>query len=224
LRSSVLGANDGLVSILALVAGVAGATTSNGLVLLAGLAGLVAGAASMAASNYVAVQAEQQAYRAKVEGERAGLEAARDLKLRGLEASLVAKGSTEAEAGAMVQRLAKDDAKLLGAILFEHHGIAEAVFARPGRLAAYTGVAFAVAGVLPVLPFVFLLGQPGTFVGLVLSVLAGAVGLFILGVLKTVVTYGPALRSGAEMLAIGLGAAGATYAIGYLVGLQGIAG
>ena len=223
LRSSVLGANDGLVSILALVAGVAGYDKGNAFVLIAGLAGLVAGAVSMAASNYVSVKAEQEAYRAKVDGERVALESVREVKLGTLKQTLQRKGFTPAESDSMVSRLAADDQKLLGAILYEEHGIGEAVFAKPGKLAWFTGLSFAVAGVLPVIPFVIFLSYGATLLPLILSVIFGAVGLFILGVMKTVVTFGSAIRSGAEMVAIGLGAAGLTYLVGLLVGLQGIA-
>jgi VIT1/CCC1 family predicted Fe2+/Mn2+ transporter len=219
LRSSVLGANDGLVSILALVAGVAGAYKPTSLVLLAGLAGLVAGAFSMAASNYVSVKAEQEAYRAKMGSERIALESARGIKIESLKKSIQEKGFTPEEAGALVSRISGNDQALLRTILFEQHGIGEASFARAGRLAAYTGISFTLAGLLPVIPFML---TSSTILGLLFSVIAGAVGLFLLGVLKTVVTYGSAVRGGGEMLLIGIAAAGLTYLVGYILGIQGI--
>jgi VIT1/CCC1 family predicted Fe2+/Mn2+ transporter len=218
LRSIVLGANDGLGSVLALVAGVAGAVATSAVVLLAGIAGLVAGAVSMALSNYISVKSERQGRDARVEIQRVGVARAPDIKSAQLARLLEGRGLSPHEAHLVVDRLAKDPEEFLQAILREGHGLGEAAFEKPGRLAAYTGLAFLLAGAIPVIPFFFLAPTPGLVVALVLS----ATALFAAGVLKSFVTLGPMLKSGAEMLAIGLGSAAATYILGTLIGQYGL--
>jgi len=214
LRSAILGANDGLGSILALAAGVVGATDSSPAVLIASLAGLVAGAVSMAASNYVSVKAEQEVNASQTRLAREAIESAPETKKRQLEEAYRAKGLTGEEAEAVVNRLAKRPEEFLKAIMSEQHGIGGASFESPTRLAAYTGFAFALAGLLPILPFIFLPSLPGVLA----SVAVTAIGLFFAGVLRALSTLNPFLRSGLEMVLVGMGAATATYLVGLAVG------
>ena len=192
LRSAILGANDGLGSVLALTAGVAGATAAGATVVVAGIAGLVAGAVSMAASGYVSVKAEQEVYASQVRLERQALAAAPDAKKDQLRRAYRAKGLTEGEADAVVARLAETPDAFLGALLAEEHGLGAADFEKPSRLAAYTGTAFAVAGALPILPFL-LLPVPWAVLA---SVALAAVALFLAGVVRALSSWNPFLRSG----------------------------
>jgi len=214
LRSAILGANDGLGSVLALAAGVAGATASSPAVLIAGIAGLVAGAASMAASNYVSVKAEQEVYASQVRLARDALEVAPETKRAQLAEAYRAKGLTPAEADALVARLADKPEEFLKAVLAEAHGIGEASFESPGRLAGYTGFAFALAGLVPILPFLFLPALPGVLASVGLT----AVALFFAGVMRALSTLHSFVRSGVEMVLVGMAAASVTYLIGLLVG------
>ncbi|MBI4362441.1 MAG: VIT1/CCC1 transporter family protein [Euryarchaeota archaeon] len=214
LRSAILGANDGLGSILALAAGVAGATRSSPLVLMAGVAGLIAGAVSMAASNYVSVKAEQEGYAAHVRIQREAAEAAPEVKGAQLQAAYRAKGLTGAEAEQVVSRLMEKPEEFLRALLAEEHGLAGDHVESPPRLAAYTGLAFILAGLIPILPFLVLPATPGVIASVVLT----GVALFFAGVLRALSTLHPFLRSGAEMVLIGMGSATATYMVGLAMG------
>ncbi|HEX9708515.1 MAG TPA: VIT1/CCC1 transporter family protein [Candidatus Thermoplasmatota archaeon] len=214
LRSVVLGANDGLGSILALVAGVAGGVANSAIVLLAGLAGLVAGAVSMALSNYISVKSERELRDKHVEVQRIAVQRARELKIKDLRDAYLSRGMSKPEAEALSQSVGKDRERLVDAIVREQIGLGEASFERPGPLALYTGVAFVIAGAIPVVPFFFL----GPAAALSVALVASAAALFMAGVIKSLVTLGPMLRGGLEMLLIGLGSAAATYALGTLIG------
>ena len=214
LRSAVLGANDGLGSVLALASGVAGATGSSTSVLIAGIAGLVAGAVSMGASNYVSVKAEQEVNASQLRLQREAIAVAPQTKREQLKGAYRRKGLTEEEAEAVAARLAGKPEEFLKALLSEERGIVEESFESPPRLAALTGFAFALAGLVPILPFLFLPALPGT----VVSVAVAAVALFLSGVLRALSTLKPFLRSGLEMVLVGMGAAAATYALGLAMG------
>lgn len=214
LRSAILGANDGLGSVLALVAGVAGATQSSPAVLVAGVAGVVAGAVSMAASNYVSVKAEQEIYGSQVQLQRDALTVAPEVKRAELQAIYRSKGLTEEEAKGLVSRLDRRPDQVLQALLAEEHGITEMSREDPGRLAFTTGAAFAAAGAIPVVPFLLLPALPAVAA----SVLLSGAALFGAGVLRSLVTLKPFLRNGLEMVLVGMGAAAATYLVGVALG------
>jgi len=214
LRSTVLGANDGLGSILALVAGVAGATSQSGVIVVAGVAGLIAGAVSMGASNYISVKSEQDALKAAGEFQRIGIEVALPQKLERLRTHYVARGLTADEAARVVEKIATDKGRLLETLLREELGVTPHRTERPGRLGAYTFLAFALAGAIPVLPFLVL----PPLAGLLTAVAATGFALFLSGVVRTLVTLGHWLWSGTEMLLIGMGSAAATYVVGLLIG------
>lgn len=218
LRSAVLGANDGLGSILALVAGVAAATSSAPVVIIAGLAGLIAGAVSMAASGYISVKAEQDVYASQVRLQREAFEVAPEARKEQLTEAYTSKGLSQPEAALVVERLAENEDEFLRAMLVEGRGIAESSFEDPGRLALYTGLAFVFAGLIPILPFLAL-PVSAAIIG---AVVFASAALFLTGVLRSLSTLNSFLRSGVEMVLIGLGAAAATYLVGLVVG--GLAG
>ena len=214
LRSLLLGAIDGFASIVALSAGVAGATGVDHDVLIAGLASVVAGALSMAASEYVSVKAEHEARTAQrqMEGEAAAV--APDTKREQLEHAFEAKGLSPAEAQVAVGRLEKDPERFLATLMTERYGTAADENERPGRQGFLTGISFALAGAVPVLPYLFLT-IPNAILA---SVAVTAVALFLAGLFRALSSLTPFLRSGFEMLAIGLGAAAGTFLIGVLIG------
>ncbi len=218
LRSAVLGANDGLGSILALVAGVAAATSSASFVVVAGVAGLIAGAISMAASGYISVKAEQDVYASQVSLQREAFEVAPEASREQLTEAYRAKGLSQPEAELVVKRLAENEDEFLRALLAEGRVIGEASFENPRRHDVYTGVAFVVAGLIPILPFLTL----SVSTAIIAAVLFAAAALFLTGVLRTLSTLNSFAKGGVEMVLIGLGAAAVTYLVGLAVG--GIAG
>ncbi len=214
LRSIILGANDGMGSILALVAGVAGATFSNIAVIIAGAAGLVSGAVSMAASSYISVKAEQEIYSSQIQIEGDALDVAPETKRAQLREAYKSKGLTDQEADTVVTRLSERREVMLKTILNEQYGISEASIENPLRLSLYTGIAFILAGLIPVLPFLFL----PTVGAVIAAVIVTCTALFFAGVIRSLSTLKPFLRSGVEMVLIGTGAAAVTYLIGFLIG------
>ena len=147
LRAAVLGANDGIVSTASLVVGVAAASASSSNILLTGVAGLVAGAMSMAAGEYVSVHSQADTENADLARERAELEADPVAERRELTAIYVARGLEPALAQQVSAQLMKHDA--LGAHARDELGISEMLSARPVQAALASAASFAVGAVLP---------------------------------------------------------------------------
>jgi VIT1/CCC1 family predicted Fe2+/Mn2+ transporter len=147
LRAAVLGANDGIVSTASLVVGVAAASASQGSILLTGVAGLVAGAMSMAAGEYVSVHSQADTEDADLSRERAELEADPAAEHRELSAIYVSRGLDPALAQQVAQQLMKHDA--LGAHARDELGISHTLSARPLQAALASAGSFAVGAALP---------------------------------------------------------------------------
>src|SRR5713101_8853757 len=149
LRAAVLGANDGIISTASLVLGVAAADGTHSSVLIAGVAGLVAGSMSMAAGEYVSVQSQADAEHADLERERAELKADDKGEHRELAAIYVARGLDPSLAKQVAEQLMAHDA--LGAHARDELGISEALRARPIQAALASAGSFAVGAALPLL-------------------------------------------------------------------------
>lgn len=147
LRAAVLGANDGIVSTASLVVGVAAASASHGAILLTGVAGLVAGAMSMAAGEYVSVHSQADTEAADLSRERAELELDPAAERGELAAIYVARGLEPGLARQVAQQLMQHDA--LGAHARDELGISEALSARPVQAALASAASFAVGALLP---------------------------------------------------------------------------
>jgi VIT1/CCC1 family predicted Fe2+/Mn2+ transporter len=154
LRAAVLGANDGLISTSSLVVGVAAAQSSREPVLLAAVAGLVAGALSMAAGEYVSVSSQADTERADLARERGELAASPEVERAELSRIYVARGLTPELATQVADQLMAHDA--LGAHARDELGMSEATRARPIQAALSSAVAFAVGAALPLLLVLFL--------------------------------------------------------------------
>jgi len=214
LRSLLLGAIDGFASIVALSAGVAGATGLAKTVLIAGAASVVAGALSMAASEYVSVKAEHDARAAQARMEAEAAAAAPDTKRDQLVRAYTEKGLSPEEAAKVVGRLQGDPSRFLDALMVERYGSAGDEDERPGRQGFLTGISFALAGTVPLVPYFFL----GIEAAVIASVAVTAAALFLAGIFRALSSLHPFVRSGCEMLAVGMGAAAGTYLIGLLIG------
>jgi VIT1/CCC1 family predicted Fe2+/Mn2+ transporter len=149
LRAAVLGANDGIVSTASLVLGVAAAGATHGAVMVAGVAGLVAGAMSMAAGEYVSVRSQADSEAAALALERAELETHEPGERRELAAIYVARGVDAVLAKKVAEQLMAHDA--LGAHARDEHGISETLSARPIQAAFTSAASFAVGAALPLL-------------------------------------------------------------------------
>jgi VIT1/CCC1 family predicted Fe2+/Mn2+ transporter len=152
LRAAVLGANDGIVSTASLVVGVAAAAAGRGEIMLAGVAGLAAGAMSMAAGEYVSVSSQTDTERADLERERRELAADAPAETRELTAIYVGRGLDPALAHQVAEQLMAHDA--LGAHARDELGISEVTSARPVQAALASALTFAVGAALPLLTVV----------------------------------------------------------------------
>jgi VIT1/CCC1 family predicted Fe2+/Mn2+ transporter len=216
LRAAVLGANDGLVSNTSLVMGVAGASFSATGVLLAGLAGLLAGSISMALGEWLSVQSSRELHLAQIETEREEIMTMPEAEAEELALIYEAKGMAPEEAARAAKDVMSDPDAFLETKVREELGIDPAELGGSAWEAAITSFfLFAIGAIIPVIPLFFL-----TDTAVVLSSLALAgIGLFLLGAATALVTGTGVLRTGGRSLLLGLAAAGATYGIGSLLGV-----
>lgn len=215
LRAAVLGANDGLCSNLSLVMGVAGAAVDNHGILVAGLAGLLAGAGSMALGEWVSVTSSRELAEREIRIEASELR--EDPEGEGEELKLIyeAKGLSPTEAETMARRLLSDRATAIDALAREELGIDPKDLGGSAWEAAVSSfVLFALGAVVPILPFLVVGGRLAVAASAVLSALA----LWTLGAAITVFTGASAWRSGGRQLLLGLAAAGLTFGVGKLIG------
>jgi VIT1/CCC1 family predicted Fe2+/Mn2+ transporter len=215
LRAAVLGANDGLLSNFSLVMGVAGAQVSADTVLVTGLAGLLAGAGSMAMGEWVSVQSARELAGHQLEIEARELDEIPDEEREELALIYEAKGLDLAQARELADRQIADRSTALDTLAREELGIDPDELGGSAAVAAGTSfVLFAIGAILPVLPYFFLSGAPAVLVSAALSV----IGLFSIGALITVFTGRGALFSGGRQVVIGGAAATLTYLVGLAIG------
>jgi predicted membrane protein (TIGR00267 family) len=212
-RDMIFGANDGLVSTLAFIAGVVGAITNPSIVLLSGVAELFAGTISMAVGSYQSAKSELEVF----ERESQGKDAARRKTPEQARAELIrfyeAEGFKREEAEAIVDRTIKDTELPVHVGALEELGLAPEELGNPIKAGVLCGVSFGLAAVVPLLPFVLPIG---IWEALIASVAGTAATLFGVGAMKTIFSRRNWVRSGLEMMAIGASAAAITYIIGTL--------
>ena len=217
LRAAVLGANDGLVSNLSLVMGVAGASLSGHGILITGLAGLLAGAGSMALGEWLSVQSSRELYQRQIQIEKEELEARPEEEQAELALIYQSKGLPKDRAEELAGHIIHSGASALDTLAREELGIDPEELGGSAWEAAFTSFfLFAAGAVIPVLPFIFLSGASAVMVSIAIS----AVGLFVIGAAITLMTGRSVLYSGLRMVLFGLVAAGLTYAIGRLIGVS----
>lgn len=215
LRAAVLGANDGLVSNLALVMGVAGAALASGQILLTGLAGLVAGAGSMAMGEWLSVTSSRELVQRQLTVEAEELAAVPEEEAAELSLIYQAKGLSKDHADDLAEQLVADESTALDTLAREELGVDPEELGGSAWVAAGTSfVLFAFGATFPILPFALTTGTTAV----VLSLAVSAVGLFLIGGAITLLTGRNALFSGARQTVFGLTAAALTYGVGSLVG------
>ena len=215
LRAAVLGANDGLLSNFSLVMGVAGAQVSAGTVLITGLAGLLAGAGSMAMGEWVSVQSARELAGHQLEIEAREIEEIPDEEREELALIYEAKGLAAGAARELASRQIDDRSTALDTLAREELGLdPEELGGSPVVAAATSFVLFSIGAIVPVLSYFFLSGTAAVLVSAGLS----AAGLFAIGALITVFTGRGALFSGGRQVVIGGAAAAVTYLVGHLIG------
>lgn len=215
LRAAVLGASDGLTSNMSLVMGVAGADLSGHAILLTGIAGLLAGALSMAIGEWLSVQSARELYAHQIDVERAELQDVPQEEREELTLIYQAKGLQESEAQRLADRLLADKDTALDTLAREELGIDPGELGGSAWQAAITSfLLFAAGAIIPAAPFAFGGGPTIVAISLALS----AVGLFLIGAGITLTTGAPLLKAGSRQVLFGLAAAAITFGLGKLVG------
>jgi predicted membrane protein (TIGR00267 family) len=217
LRAAVLGGNDGLVSNFSLVMGIAGATSGQSEVLLAGLAGLLAGALSMALGEWISVKSSQELYENQMALEMEELETNPEGEEKELALIYITKGIPESQAMQMAKEIMLDKGQAHDLLVREELGINPEEMKGSAMEAAVTSfILFAVGAILPVIPFFFV----GGMMAVLFSATLSAIGLFIIGAAITLFTGKNVLFSGFRQVAFGLIAAAITFGIGHFIGIS----
>lgn len=215
LRAAVFGVNDGLVSNASLILGVAGAAAAPSVILLSGTAGLLAGAFSMAAGEYVSVRSQREFYEYQIALEREELEQYPQEEAAELALIYQAKGVGREEARRMADALLEDPDRALDTLAREELGLNPDELGSPWGAAISSFLAFSVGALIPLLPYLLLSGT----VALGGTLLATGISLFGVGAAISLFTGKRALAGGLRMLAIGGAAGGATWMIGRALGV-----
>ncbi len=216
LRAGVLGANDGIVSVAAIVVGVAGVTTSTGPILIAGMAGLVGGAFSMALGEYVSVSSQSDSQRDLIAKERRELAEEPEEELAELASMYQAKGLSTATAQQVAEELTAHDA--LAAHLSIELNIDEEDVVSPWHAALASGVSFTIGAILPLLAILL---PPETW-RVPVTFVAVLVALAATGWLGARIGGGSRTRAAVRVVIGGALALAATYLIGNLLGASGV--
>jgi VIT1/CCC1 family predicted Fe2+/Mn2+ transporter len=216
LRAAVFGINDGLVSNFSLVMGFAGAEAKPEYILLAGVAGLLAGSFSMAAGEYVSVRAQRELFEQQIAMEKQELEMSPKEEEEELALIYQAKGIPEADAHLMARRIVENPRTAIDTLAREELGLDPSQLGSPWAAAGSSFGAFILGAIVPVLPYFFTAGTTAWAMSGFFSCLA----LFAVGALISIFTARGPLVTGMRMLAIGLAASAITYFVGWLLGVS----
>jgi VIT1/CCC1 family predicted Fe2+/Mn2+ transporter len=215
LRAAVFGINDGLVSNFSLVMGFAGAEARPEYVLLAGIAGLLAGSFSMAAGEYVSVSAQRELFEQQIKMEKEELEMSPKEEEEELSLIYQAKGLPEQEASLLARRIIANPRTALDTLAREELGLDPAELGSPWIAALSSFLAFVIGALVPVIPYLFTSGTVAWLTSASLSCLA----LFGIGAVLSIFSARGPVLSGLRMLGIGLLASGVTFGAGWLFGV-----
>ncbi|MFG6193897.1 VIT1/CCC1 transporter family protein [Nonomuraea sp. JJY05] len=216
LRPSVFGAMDGLVSNFALIAGVAGGTANTKVIALGGVAGLAAGALSMAGGEYVSVASQRELAQAEIAVERRELARNPDDEQAELAETFVDKGVEPGLAAEVSRQISRNPDRALEVHAQNELGVVPGDLPSPALAAVSSFLSFSVGAVLPLLPYLF--GARD----LVLSAAVSCVALFAAGALVSAVTARSWWFSGLRQLVVGAIAAAVTFGLGSLIGAAGL--
>ena len=217
LRAAVLGASDGLVSNFCLLLGIAGSGIASREALLAGAAGLVAGACSMALGEWLSMRNSRELARAEMKKEARELREQPAAERLELQRIYEARGLSPEDAREVTLRLMADPEIALATHAREELGIDPQELGGSAWEAALTSFfLFALGAIIPVFPYIFLAGTPG----IIASTVVSAVGLFVVGAAITLMTGRSPLMSGLRQVLFGLAAAAVTFGVGWLIGVN----
>ena len=215
LRAAILGVNDGLVSNFSLVMGVAGGVDNPKWVLLAGIAGLLAGAFSMAAGEYVSVAGQRDVYQNRIKTLAASLRISKYEEVLRIAAIYEDKGLTTIESMNVAKRLMENPDAALDTVVREELGLSPDSLGSPTGAASSSFVAFVLGAIVPIIPYLLGAGS----LAFTLSAGLSAVALVVVGAMVAAGSGRNLVWGGAKMLIAGGFAATITFGIGNLVGI-----
>jgi len=207
---SIYGINDGLGAVFGIVSGMAGYTGGSDIVLITGLAGMLASALSMGSSAYLAAKSQREVYEGEIAREKAEIEENPEEERQELELFYQLKGFTEEEARTLVARIQEKPDHFLKTLVQEELGLSETTFPNQWKACLSATTSTAIGGIIPVIPFFFSRGTPAVIWAAVLSILAH----FGVGLAKSLVTTRPWWISGLEMTMVAVIAGAITYGLG----------
>ena len=210
LGDAIYGANDGLGAVFGIVSGVAGYTGGSNLVLISGLAGMLASALSMGSGAFLATKSEREVYEAEIGREEREIEEEPEEEKEELALFYQLKGFTEDEANLLATRLSVKPDQFLRTLAHEELGLSEENFPKPWVAALSAMLSTAFGAFIPIIPFFFLQGIPAIIAAAIISLAAH----FAVGAAKTLVTGRSWFNSGLEMTVVGAVEAVITYALG----------
>jgi len=215
LRPAVFGATDGLVANVSLIMGIAGASSHDAhAIVLAGIAGLLAGSFSMAVGEYVSVRSQHELLEYQVELQRDQLRETPDQERAILVEIYASKGLSGAEANLIVERILANPEQALDTFVREEIGLSAETMGSPTTAAVGSLLAFAVGASVPLVPYLLLTGAAA----FALSIAGTLIALFLVGLGVSRLTHRHPVRSGLRQAALGLLAAAVTYGVGTLLG------
>ena len=212
-RAALFGLNDGIVSNLSLIAGVAGAAIQSDAVLIAGIAGWLAGAFSMGAGEYISVRSQRELFEHQIARERLELELAPEEERAELLAIYRRKGVSAEVAGRLVDEMMADPEVALDTLAREELGLDPTALGSPWRAAIGSFLAFSLGAIVPVIPF--LVGSG--YWALAAAIIAGVATLGVTGMFTSLLTGRHPLYAAGRMILIGLAATAVTFAIGSVI-------
>jgi vacuolar iron transporter family protein len=213
-RAAVLGVSDGLVTNVSLILGVAGANIGVGTIRVTGLAGLLAGAFSMAAGEYVSMKAQKELLERELEMERIELHRSPEAETAELAQLYASRGVDPEVASELASEMMRTPELALQTHAREELGVDPAALGDPYQAAGASAASFALGALVPLMPWFFVHGTPAV----VLSLVLGAVAAVLIGVALSRYTGRSAVRSALRQLTVTVAAAGVTYSLGALVG------
>jgi VIT1/CCC1 family predicted Fe2+/Mn2+ transporter/rubrerythrin len=216
LRAAIFGISDGLLSNLSLVIGVAGANPDGSFIILAGVAGLLAGAFSMGAGEYISVTSQRELFERQIALEKEELESDPEQERQELALIYRAKGLAKDEADALSARIISNKDVALETLAREELGLNPESLGSPWGAAISSFVAFSAGAILPVIPW--FLGDTAPY--FIASVVLGLSGMFIVGAAVSLFTGRNFAYAGLRQMLIGAGAAAITYTIGSIIGVN----
>src|SRR5690242_8185253 len=212
---AIYGVNDGLGAVFGIVSGVAGATNNQQhIVLISGLAGMLASSLSMGAGAYLAVKSEGEVYEAEIAREKAEVEENPEEEIEEMALFYQLQGFSAEESQKMAERLAENPEQLVQAMAQSELGLSEHRFPNPWKSAASASISTAVGAFIPIVPFFFMSGLPAVIVAFVVSIVAH----FVVGAVKSLITIRSWWASGFEMTLVGIIEAVVTYGLGLAFG------